>query len=100
MLKWTGIPVSIGVSSTKTLAKIANRVAKKDASKNGVFDMTNAAMQDDILQTVPVEDVWGVGRQYARKLASASIRTAKERKVCPRPLDTANYDGNRAANGV
>ena len=68
--QWTGIPVSVGISSTKTLAKLANRLAKKLTS--GVCVLTP---DDPILQTVDVGDVWGIGSASARKLRSAKINT-------------------------
>ena len=68
--RWTGIPVSVGISSTKTLAKLANRLAKKQPS--GVCVLTP---EDPILQTVDVGDVWGIGSASARKLHAANIKT-------------------------
>jgi DNA polymerase V len=68
-----GIPVSIGIAPTKTLAKIANRIAKKNASCEGVFDITEHGDPDGLLAAVAVEDVWGIGRQYASKLNRQGI---------------------------
>ncbi len=68
-----GIPVSIGIAPTKTLAKIANRIAKKNLSCDGVFDMTGHNDPDRLLASVAVEDVWGIGRQYAEKLNRRGI---------------------------
>jgi DNA polymerase V len=68
-----GIPVSIGIGPTKTLAKIANRIAKKKPSHDGVFDMTEHNDPDRLLAAVAVEDVWGIGRQYAKKLNRRGI---------------------------
>lgn len=76
VLKWTGIPVSLGVAPTKTLAKIANVFAKKHARHCGVLDLCRAADRDDCLQQVDVEDIWGIGRRYALLLKSYGIRTA------------------------
>ena len=70
--KWTGVPVSVGVSSTKTLAKLANRVAKKLSAQNGVYVLRN---DDPILDSIDVADVWGIGGASARKLKSAGIQT-------------------------
>jgi DNA polymerase V len=72
--KWVGVPVSIGIGPTKTLAKIASRVAKKSAAAGGVFDMADHA--DGLLSTIDVEDVWGIGRRYTRMLRSKGILTA------------------------
>jgi len=66
--KWTGIPISIGIGPTKTLAKLANKLAKKNKMCGGVFDITDHPRIDDFLSSVKVEDVWGVGRQYTKLL--------------------------------
>jgi DNA polymerase V len=76
--RWTGIPVSIGVSQTKTLAKIANRAAKKSAVAQGVLDLTDPADQTAALEETPVGDVWGVGPAYAKLLKAAGISTARK----------------------
>ena len=81
--KWTGIPTSIGIGPTKTLAKIANKLAKKNRMCNGVFDITAHPRIDDFLQTVDVEDIWGVGRQYTKFLKRHGIHTAFDLKNAP-----------------
>ncbi len=73
--RWTGIPVSIGISSTKTLAKLANHAAKK--SGRGLWQVLPG--EEDctrLLRESPVEEVWGVGRRVAARLSAAGIRTA------------------------
>lgn len=66
---WTGIKVSIGVAPTKVLAKVANRLAKKDKQKtNCVMVLDSAEKIKEALQKTPIDDVWGVGHQYAQKL--------------------------------
>lgn len=75
IIKWTGIPVSIGIAPTKTLAKIANHVAKKRTS-SGVFDMSSPEEQYRILKDWDVEEIWGVARAYGRRLRELSIYTA------------------------
>ncbi len=74
----TGIPISIGIGSTKTLAKVANNLAKK--SKSGVVDISNHPNIDSILQNFKVEDIWGIGRRYSKKLISNNILNAKDLK--------------------
>jgi DNA polymerase V len=74
--KWTGIPVSVGIGSTKTLAKIANHIAKKYQGYKGVFNMLNHPEMDRILQSVKVADIWGVGRQYEKFLNQHQIFNA------------------------
>lgn len=66
---WTGIKVSIGIAPTKVLCKVANRIAKKNKIATGcqvVLDSPEKIKTS--LQNTPVDDVWGVGRQYAKKL--------------------------------
>ncbi len=74
--QWTGIPVSIGLAPTKTLAKIATRIAKKMPEMNGVFVLSSPADIARALQRCPVEDIWGVGHRSAAKLQSYGITTA------------------------
>ncbi|MDP4189389.1 MAG: Y-family DNA polymerase [Bacteroidota bacterium] len=68
-----GIPVGVGIGKTKTLAKIANHIAKK---QNGIFIIDTERLRDWALRNTPVEEVWGIGRQYAKKLSSMGIRSA------------------------
>ena len=75
--QWTGIPVSIGIAETKTLAKVANRIAKKE-KKIGVFHLNSPYDIQDCLKKLTVSKLWGVGREYARKLELYGIRTAHE----------------------
>ncbi len=84
--KWTGIPVTVGIASTKTLAKIANYTAKHspppgprpvEAGKaEGVLDIVDSPYLDKALGQVPVEKVWGVGTKSTIKLKRAGIKTA------------------------
>jgi DNA polymerase V len=74
--QWTGIPVTVGVASTKTLAKIANHIAKRSTKAKGVLDLTDSPYLDEALRQVPVEKVWGVGIKTAIKLKRAGIETA------------------------
>ncbi|MCB2181724.1 MAG: Y-family DNA polymerase [Desulfobulbaceae bacterium] len=77
----TGIPVSIGIGPTKTLAKVAGHIAKKNAECQGVFDMSEASI-DDILSCFDVSDVWGIGRRQTERLHRRGIRTALGLKNC------------------
>ena len=65
---WTGIKVSIGVAPTKVLAKVANRLSKKDKSIKCILVLDTEEKVIDALYNTPISDVWGVGRQYAEKL--------------------------------
>lgn len=78
VMQWTGIPVTVGIGATKTLCKIANKVAKKSVKARGVLDLANSPWLDKALQSVEVADVWGVGHRTARKLNRAGIFTALE----------------------
>ncbi|CAA9309126.1 Error-prone, lesion bypass DNA polymerase V (UmuC) [uncultured Leptolyngbya sp.] len=74
--QWTGIPVSIGIGPTKTLAKIANRLAKKLSEAEGVWNLTNCTESLQALASIDVEDVWGIGRQYAKLLRANGMSNA------------------------
>jgi len=75
--QWTGIPVSVGVAPTKTLAKLANRLAKKDKIKSGcVMLLQSDEERIHALKQTRLEDVWGVGRAYARKLNARGYTSA------------------------
>ncbi|MFC1799131.1 Y-family DNA polymerase [Thermodesulfobacteriota bacterium] len=75
--KWTGIPVSVGIARTKTLAKIANRLAKRSWETRGVLDLATAC-RDSILEQVAVADIWGIGSRYARFLRLNGIHNARQ----------------------
>jgi DNA polymerase V len=77
--KWTGIPVSIGVGPTKTLAKVANRLAKKSPKAAGVLDLTNhPEWIEAALRKTAVGDVWGIGRRWSAMLEDRGIQTAHD----------------------
>lgn len=75
-----GIPVSVGVGSTKTLAKAANHLAKNRKGYSGVCYMPTGAVQDEILYTMPVKKLWGIGRKWARKLSDHGIKNVRDLK--------------------
>jgi DNA polymerase V len=76
VFRYTGIPVSIGIARTKSLAKIANRAAKKNAGRNGVYVVESLGQQEELLRNTPIEAIWGVGRQYFKMLSRYGILTA------------------------
>ena len=81
VLQWTGIPVCIGIGSTKLLAKAANRHAKKNkAVTGGVFDLTGYWDPDGILSGMETGDLWGVGKNLAQRLRGMGVTTALEFK--------------------
>lgn len=77
ILQWTGIPVSIGIGPTKVLAKVANRVAKKEMD-GGVFDIRGRKAQDAILQQLEVDQLWGIAGKWAKRLAGIGVHKASE----------------------
>ncbi len=74
--RWTGIPVSIGIASTKTLSKVANHFAKKYKGYRGVCVIDTDEKMRKALSLTPIDDVWGVGWRGAPKLEAAGIKTA------------------------
>jgi len=75
--KCTGIPISIGVANTKALSKVANRIAKKYPKKTqNVYFIDNEEKRLKALKWLKVEDVWGIGRQYAKRLQKMNVLTA------------------------
>ncbi|MDX1910753.1 MAG: Y-family DNA polymerase [Saprospiraceae bacterium] len=74
VLRWVGVPVCVGVAPTKVLAKVANRLAKKDKQGKGVRVLAGNWQSE--LQAIEVGEVWGIGRQYAAFLQRYGIKTA------------------------
>lgn len=86
--QWTGLPVSIGIAPNKTLAKIANRTAKK---KNlGVFELADEKIIEEVLKETPVKNIWGIGYHSALKLKKLKVENA---------FDLRNLD-RRIARGL
>ena len=76
--QWVGIPVSIGVSSTKTLSKAANHLAKKNPELEGVCVLKDSKKIDEALKRIEINDVWGIGKRLSKFLNSQGIKTAKQ----------------------
>lgn len=76
ILRCTGIPVCIGIARTKTLAKVANRIAKKKHKETGVFRLDTPGQEAEGLRSTEIGDVWGIGGRYAAKLSSMNITDA------------------------
>ena len=74
--QWTGIPVTVGIGRTKTLAKLATWLAKHSPKADGVLDLTDAPYLDKALAQTPVEKVWTIGIKTTLKLKRAGITTA------------------------
>src|SRR5215475_9482029 len=77
----TKIPVSVGIATTKTLAKLANHIAKKSPKANGVLDLYNSPYIDLALRKTDVEDIWGIGPRSAIRLRDLGIETAYHLKL-------------------
>lgn len=93
VLQWTGIPVSVGIAPTKTLAKVANRLAKKSPDSGGVMALVSEADQVAALQRLELTDIWGVANRLAARLVALGIRT-------PLTLRDADPKMIRASFGV
>ena len=93
--QWTGIPVSVGIASTKVLSKVANHIAKKH-TKSGVFVFDDEDLIRRALNVFPVEDLWGVGKKNAKRLKEAGIFTALQFREC----DSGWIRRNMSVNGV
>ena len=83
VMKWTGMPVRVGIGPTKTLAKAASYGAKKYPKTNGVVDLSDKDKQKNLLAIMPVGEIWGVGRRLNEKLNRVGVKTA---------LDLVNTD--------
>ena len=81
--RFTGIPVSVGIATTKTLGKIATEIVKRQSTHQGVLNLTQytEAELDELLESIALKDVWGIGSRYTDRLqASRNIFTAKDLK--------------------
>jgi len=76
--QWTGIPVSVGIAPTKTLAKVANRLAKKDPTAGGVRCLLDEASQREALGRLELTDLWGIAGRMAERLRAIGITTPLE----------------------
>jgi DNA polymerase V len=73
-----GIPVSVGIAETKTLAKVAGHYAKRSAKTNGVLSLAGSPYQHVALERLPVGEVWGVGSRYEKFLSQHGVTTARQ----------------------
>jgi len=77
ILKWTGIPTSVGIAPTKALSKVANKVARKFPKQtNHIYIIDSEEKRIKALQWLPLKDVWGIGQQLEKKLAVRGCKTA------------------------
>jgi DNA polymerase V len=91
ILKWTGIPCSVGIGPTKTLAKAGNKLAKK--TPHGVIDLDDLNVRRNALAKFDIEDLWGVGRRWTTRLNAEGILSAQD-------LINADPETLRARYGV
>lgn len=80
MQKWFGLPVGVGIAETKTLAKVANKIAKKSEKANFVLDLYKSPYTDIALERTKIGDVWGIGPASVKKLEKVNIQTALQFK--------------------
>ncbi|MFA3632067.1 Y-family DNA polymerase [Acinetobacter baumannii] len=86
--KWLGLPVCVGIGRSKTEAKIANHIAKKNPGFNSVCDLVNMdpCNKEYYFSLIDVSEVWGVGRKHAKKLQSMGINTVLD-LACAEPRE-------------
>jgi DNA polymerase V len=82
--KYVGLPVGVGVAYTKTLAKVANKIAKKSEKAKGVVNLYKSPYVDVALERTKIEDVWNIGRRSTEKLLAHNIKTALQLKYANR----------------
>ena len=97
---FTGIPVTVGIAPTKTLAKLANRFAKKKRRDVGVHWLANDELIEEALKATAVGDVWGIGPQYAKMLKAKGFNTAYDVSKAPDDfiLEQMTVVGHRLLN--
>lgn len=80
LLKWLGLPACIGIGRSKTEAKIANHIAKKNAYLNGVCNLVSMdpCSAESVYQAIDVSEVWGIGRKHTKKLNSMGIHSVMD----------------------
>lgn len=83
VLKNTLIPTCIGIAPTKALTKVANRIAKKYSQFNGVYAIDTDEKRIKALRWLDIEDVWGIGRQFAKKLKAKGVNKALDFTLLP-----------------
>ncbi|PJD94551.1 MAG: hypothetical protein CK425_11265 [Parachlamydia sp.] len=77
VMQWVGIPISIGIGPTKTLAKVANSLAKKNREV-GVFSLNSPQIRENVLKKFPIEDVWGIGSKLSKRLNGIGVYSASD----------------------
>ncbi len=80
IMKWTGLPVSVGIASTKTLSKIAVEHAKKNEEDQGCYVLDSEEKINNYLDTLPVQEIWGIGYRLCMRLNGQGVYTALDFK--------------------
>jgi len=88
---WSGVPVSIGVAETKTLAKLANRIAKKQYRSIGVYIIDTEEKRLAALKSTLINDVWGIGGRITKRLNTKGIHTAYDLSLIDPDWAKANF---------
>ena len=88
---WSGVPVSIGVAETKTLAKLANRIAKKQYRSIGVYIIDSEEKRLAALKSTAINDVWGIGGRITKRLNTKGIYTAYDLSLIDPDWAKANF---------
>ncbi len=88
----TGIPVCVGMGPTKTLAKLANYAAKKWKKTGGVLDLSDSTRRNKLMRLVPINEIWGIGRQTTKRLQLMNINTAYDLAMQPVELIQAQFN--------
>tara|TARA_B100000287_G_scaffold127932_1_gene119962 strand:+ start:620 stop:1882 length:1263 start_codon:yes stop_codon:yes gene_type:complete len=76
--KWIGIPVSIGIAPTRTLSKLANKIAKNDKRFEGVFILEGKEITNHLLKETDISEIWGIGKKLSKRLKQIGINNAFE----------------------
>lgn len=79
-----GIPICLGIAPTKVLAKAANKLAKTDDARRGLYIIDTEEKRVEALKKLPIGDVWGIGRRHEKRLTAMGVRTAYDFSVLPR----------------
>tara|TARA_R110002050_G_scaffold94765_1_gene197069 strand:+ start:49737 stop:50996 length:1260 start_codon:yes stop_codon:yes gene_type:complete len=92
VLKWTGIPTSVGIAPTKALSKVANKIARKFPKQtNGVHVIDSEEKRIKALKWIKIEDVWGIGRRLAKRLKEKGCNTAFDFTLLPDNWVSKNF---------
>lgn len=89
--QWSGVPVSFGVAETKTLAKLANRIAKKQYRSIGVYIIDSEEKRIAALKATELNDIWGVGSRITKRLNAKGIFTAYDLSLVNSDWAKANF---------